>query len=394
MSHIECGNCSAKELFSGQVGFGSESAFALHIPDYQRPYCWGPVQLSALLADLDQHFSRQTQHSYYLGSIILHRCTKTQQLNIIDGQQRLTSLALLFPEQHWPNLKYRSPTSHKNIAAAHKFLCAHKGRHEQDLTERLLEEINFTWVITHSEDDAYQFFETQNTGGVRLNGVDIIKAHHLRALGKKQDEYAERWENMDKHRDADSDKGNLSFVVDRLLRGRYWSNLHPNKIPPYRDARRVKQEIIREFSELTQKHTAEDVAYCLSTNPSSCATKEDKHYSLRQPLNDGVNTINYLDYFCALWVELFHSDKPSNPRFYEFYHWLKTVKGTLYLRRLYESALLLYVAQFPDSRTDEPKLYQAALWLFRVIYSLRATNPVAVRENSVPSFLETNPVLD
>ena len=45
-------------------------------------------------------------------------------------------------------------------------------------------QIEFTLVITQSEDDAYQFFETQNTGGVRLSGPDIIKAHHLRAIDK------------------------------------------------------------------------------------------------------------------------------------------------------------------------------------------------------------------
>lgn len=55
-------------------------------------------------------------------------------------------------------------------------------------------DINFTLVVTDSEDKAYRFFETQNTGGVRLTGSDIIKTHYLRSIERhQQNDYARRW---------------------------------------------------------------------------------------------------------------------------------------------------------------------------------------------------------
>lgn len=70
----------------------------------------------------------------------------------------------------------------------------------------LFDRICFTVIIVQSEDLAFNFFDTQNNRGVRLNATDLLKAYHLRAIrgdsGDKeclQRDCAERWERLQKN---------------------------------------------------------------------------------------------------------------------------------------------------------------------------------------------------
>ncbi len=65
------------------------------IPDYQRPYNWDLEKCETLWEDIEQ-FSRTRESEkddYFLGSIVSY--TNEENLEIIDGQQRITSLMLL-----------------------------------------------------------------------------------------------------------------------------------------------------------------------------------------------------------------------------------------------------------------------------------------------------------
>lgn len=67
------------------------------IPEYQRPYSWGDDEVITLFDDLWEFSIDRTQEggarSYFLGSIVSYKENEVSQ--IIDGQQRLTSLFLL-----------------------------------------------------------------------------------------------------------------------------------------------------------------------------------------------------------------------------------------------------------------------------------------------------------
>src|SRR5690606_262463 len=206
-NRIQVVTCSAAELFSAALGSpdvaastslkcseGLEIRGRLTIPEYQRPYRWGTQQLESLLTDIQAHKQRTPNLPYYLGSLILHQTYHpagaggTRLLNIIDGQQRITTLALLAlvigdNRMQTGSLSIEHPISQNTVIRNLTWL------KEQDIDElkRIinLRELQFSLVITQSEDDAYRFFETQNTGGVRLAGPDIIKAHHLRAVDRE-----------------------------------------------------------------------------------------------------------------------------------------------------------------------------------------------------------------
>jgi len=64
------------------------------IPDYQRPYSWDEDKCTTLWNDLvgfyEEKEERGDDHTYFLGTIVTNN-----KVEIIDGQQRITSLALL-----------------------------------------------------------------------------------------------------------------------------------------------------------------------------------------------------------------------------------------------------------------------------------------------------------
>jgi len=64
------------------------------IPRYQRPYSWGDDQLSKLWDDLLE--AQDVEPNYFLGSIITAKPEEASNyLDIVDGQQRLTTLVIL-----------------------------------------------------------------------------------------------------------------------------------------------------------------------------------------------------------------------------------------------------------------------------------------------------------
>ena len=94
------------DLDNLQTFYGLFSQFRFHIPDYQRGYSWDEGQWKALMDDL----STLTEHNdHFTGLLVLHE-TKDQSLkikikgvvkevyDIVDGQQRLTTLVILLDE--------------------------------------------------------------------------------------------------------------------------------------------------------------------------------------------------------------------------------------------------------------------------------------------------------
>jgi len=66
------------------------------IPPYQRPYSWDEEQCRELFEDLKRAFEDEKTSSYFLGNIVIASSNENKnRLEVIDGQQRLTTLTLL-----------------------------------------------------------------------------------------------------------------------------------------------------------------------------------------------------------------------------------------------------------------------------------------------------------
>jgi hypothetical protein len=84
-----------KELFSSRWWF--------RVPEYQRPYVWGPDEIGELLEDVTYAMTESRESEYFLGSLVFQSRKATPgngqeypENDILDGQQRMATLLILF----------------------------------------------------------------------------------------------------------------------------------------------------------------------------------------------------------------------------------------------------------------------------------------------------------
>ena len=75
---------SIRDIFSGHYS----------IPIYQRAYAWSEKEIETFVDDIYDYYTLGNQQNYYIGSLVVHQ-GEDEYENVIDGQQRLTTLSLL-----------------------------------------------------------------------------------------------------------------------------------------------------------------------------------------------------------------------------------------------------------------------------------------------------------
>lgn len=87
---MQNGNIKVEALFNGDRIF--------NIPKYQRAYAWTEENLSDFLDDLS---NQRGERSYFLGTLLFHEKDKRRDyeiIDVVDGQQRLTTMILFMNE--------------------------------------------------------------------------------------------------------------------------------------------------------------------------------------------------------------------------------------------------------------------------------------------------------
>lgn len=193
-----------------------EDLLQLHltIPNYQRIYCWEENNVKCLLDDVLGHIGSNKSVPYRLGTVILH--SHDGKCDIIDGQQRLVTLALLLSEigvkTSLLNEKFSSRLSIDYIAFNKHIIHEYVQRHLHIATEKLLKLLEFSVLVLKdtSLDLAYTFFSNQNSRGVALTDYDLLKAHHLRyiplSLEQQSKHVVEVWNKMIEEGRIDKDQ--------------------------------------------------------------------------------------------------------------------------------------------------------------------------------------------
>ena len=168
-----------KAVFVGEL-----LAEKLMIPAYQRPYSWTTELALQLLDDLQDAHTKNADSPYVLGTVILHKHhTKNgDQLDVVDGQQRLLTLRMILFDVNFGNdQKPDSPVLKVWQALSGRL----KKLHAQPLAA-LRQFINtrchLVRVETDDVDEAFRVFDSQNYRGLTLKPHDLLKAHHLREM--------------------------------------------------------------------------------------------------------------------------------------------------------------------------------------------------------------------
>lgn len=144
MKEFEPYSKSIKELFGDTNSFYS-------IPNYQRPYSWTDEQIERLWDDISSA-EREKMNSYFLGPIVL--IDKKGSYEVVDGQQRLTTLVILFCvlrdaygekiKEIDKNLPSRINASIKdNIDNKQRLVLVTQFQNQNEFEQEIVEKINF-----------------------------------------------------------------------------------------------------------------------------------------------------------------------------------------------------------------------------------------------------------
>ncbi|MCL6266975.1 DUF262 domain-containing protein [Flagellimonas myxillae] len=250
------------------------------IPVYQRNYDWSTNQCKQLLDDILEVGTSNKMNAHFIGSVVyvhddVYTSSRIKELTVIDGQQRLTTLTLIYlalyrlakeredealvneisetylinkfaPEEE--KLKLR-PTENNDKAIKY-LLRSDESEEFNDFSKvidnfnyyknRITEE-NFEFVLRglsklmfveisldRDKDDPQRIFESLNSTGLELSQADLIRNYILMGL-KRRDQnriYNNYWEIIEKL--AKEETSNKSRVSDFI---RDYLTLVNNKIP-------------------------------------------------------------------------------------------------------------------------------------------------------------------
>lgn len=83
-----------EELSIAQIFNGAEK-YTYEIPVYQRNYAWSKEEITALVQDVYDAYTKNVNKVYYIGTLVTFK-KDDNVYEVIDGQQRLTTIRILF----------------------------------------------------------------------------------------------------------------------------------------------------------------------------------------------------------------------------------------------------------------------------------------------------------
>lgn len=196
----------------------------LSIPDYQRPYKWTVKNVQQLIDDLLTHF--RDSKVYRIGTIVLYK--NDDKSEIVDGQQRLTTLSLVLHKLGRKDILFlQEKLSHSiskfNIIENYKFINSYN--FPLGFEAYILKICEMVRIELDDLDEAFQFFDSQNSRGKPLESYDLLKAYHLREMKDKPKEIihhcVECWEKSALSREINNLDKIINYILFRLRRWHY-----------------------------------------------------------------------------------------------------------------------------------------------------------------------------
>ena len=209
------------------------------IPFYQRPYRWQPSHVETLLNCILESQNNKKEE-YRIGSIIIYRPAGSKKVEVVDGQQRLTTLSLLFmciDENTTFTLgcEFRNVESRRNIYINYRYIknwLEYKGIDTEAMKDYILTKCSVVIIETDNLSEAFQMFDSQNGRGKELEAYNLLKAYHIRAIDNEHNRISvtdekiaidRQWEQSVLMKSYGSDSSLLKTIINELFRIRQWS---------------------------------------------------------------------------------------------------------------------------------------------------------------------------
>jgi hypothetical protein len=251
--------------------------YLFEIPVFQRPYAWTTEEVDDLLDDLLSAMQRGAEEPYFLGSIVLIKGDNAPS-EVVDGQQRLTTLTMLLcslrelsdgqlradldkrVRQQSDTLSgteevvrlrlrsldedffYRHIQSEggienlvevmtatetdsqqrivENVKFLHKKLAQLEPNERRELAAFVITQCYMVVVSSPDISSAYRIFAVMNDRGLDLSATDILKAEIIGELPNEdqRNQYAQKWEDIEQ--ELGRDRFGALFTHVRMIYGK------------------------------------------------------------------------------------------------------------------------------------------------------------------------------
>ena len=308
------------------------SLYRYEIPLYQRNYDWGDREAIQLVEDIAEYAKHRPQQNYYIGSVVVFPRVKSgggSYYEVIDGQQRLTTLTILATLirkrglADWfatPNIsyshradadeaiskmndeKFEPKPAGASIRAVYKIL--DKTLNDVDIdcfAQYLFEKVRIIHIPVPHDTELNHYFEIMNSRGEQLEKHEVLKAALMEPLSKEEHMlFNEIWE-------ACSDMNsyvqmNFAPSVREMLFGNSWSKVPQDDFDTY-----CKQR------NLTIQSAVETDDAPLSLQKLYEEAKANKSYAL--PMEDNLehserfgSVINFQNFLLHALKIMFHHE--------------------------------------------------------------------------------------
>lgn len=314
--------------------FLSSSKTQFVIPVYQRNYDWTKQECKQLFNDILLSGSQKNVHSHFIGSIVhvhddVYSSNRMKELTIIDGQQRLTTITLIYlslfdfakhidrddlveeiKETYLIN-KFASEDDKlklkltENNDKALKFLLRNPKDESFEEYSNVIENFNYFKSLINEnnfeailqglsklmfvevaleryKDDPQRIFESLNSTGLELTQADLIRNYILMDLNRKEQNeiYENYWRIIEKN--ATDISTNASKVSDFI---RDYLTLENKKIP---NKSKVYQEFKNKYQDMSleQWQTAlEDIKSLVIHYGKLINPQNEKDQDIQKQLN-------------------------------------------------------------------------------------------------------------
>jgi len=380
----------------------------LSIPFFQRKYCWKESNVHLLLQDVNDSLNNGKQ-LYRIGSVILYKEEGKNELQIVDGQQRITTILLILnalnpdfiDKDLYNSIIIHNPrediNKNEDFCQNRKFI---KEWIKEKIVDRnkfykyLTEHCEFVKIVVGDLSEAFQMFDSQNGRGKELEAYNLLKAYHIRAMETETQETKiecdKRWESSTKYRDDKNQTQDILKQVlnEQLYRIRKWSRKDITD-----DSYDFNKYHIAEFKGMTidksvdfpfqnlyllqyvTKKYLESFNLCISGIKSRFLNGDSENINpfvlINQKIINGKHFFDYIESYVEIYKQLFIVFK---------IHWLKeTIQkycpspsdgtGNYAMFELFKSLLLILFDRYGE---NEMRKYWQDLYV--IVYSSRLKN--------------------
>ena len=191
------------------------------IPGYQRGYRWTEQQVNDLLNDINEFEPKNGSWYCLQPLVVMKKDGKDEKWEVIDGQQRLTTIYLILEYLEKDTKKAESAEQKKTYSIEYEtrkgskgflenineneaqsnidFFYMHKAyktinnffeakKNQEDLKDKLLNNVKFIWydVGDLDEEKKHNLFGNLNSGKIALTNAELIKALFLNKVGTEK----------------------------------------------------------------------------------------------------------------------------------------------------------------------------------------------------------------